>query len=229
MLFQTADEERTGNIGGNKAVSFFTQSKLPIATLKDIWTLSDQPPTNALDPMKFAVAIRLIQCEQNGISVASLQQQQQSSDLQQGLPPNLRPVFFEGIPIPPAAAASSSSTAAGGGGGGGAPPRPPVPTTPLTAAATAMVPPPTRHHQYGGADGVSVGGGGGSVAPSVVGSVATMPPPQYQLTVQDPYSITPTEQGRYEQNFSRLYHTAGTPHQHPPRMDPLPQHPHANA
>jgi hypothetical protein len=148
--------------------------------------------------MKFAVAIRLIQCEQNGISVASLQQQQQvSSDLQQGLPPNLRPVFFEGIPIPPAAA-SSSSTAAGEGG----PPRPPVPTTPFTAAATAMVPPPTRHQQYGDADGVSVGGGGGgSVAPSVAGSVATMPPPQYQLTVQDPYSITPTEQGRYEQIF----------------------------
>ena len=131
------------------------KSKVPIALLKDIWTAADQPPTNALDPHKFAVAIRLIQCEQNGITLSTIR----SPDLQQGLPPNLRPAWFEGV-NPPAAAATG--------------------------------PPPAAPHRPDAS----------SVAPSVTGGPPPPPPPtNYQLAVQDPYLITPTEQSRYELLF----------------------------
>ena len=177
-MFQAADDERIGSIGGTKAVAFFTRSKLPITILKDIWTLSDQPPTNALDPMKFAVAIRLIQCEQNGIHLPTIV----SNDLTQGLPPNLRPAYFDGIPPPPSP-----------------PPPPPQGAPPATSAGMVPGPPPPAqpqppprppsmvpHH-----DNVSVAG-----SASVGGGAHN-----HQLAVQDPYMITPSEQVRYEQLF----------------------------
>lgn len=188
-LFQAADDERMGSIGGAKAVAFFTRSKLPITVLKDIWTLSDQPPTNALDPLKFAVAIRLIQCEQNGIHLPTIA----SSDLSQGLPPNLRPAFFEGIPPPPPPPQGAASTPAAGMVPGQPPqaPRPPVsvPNQPMAGG---------HHDSVSVAGSASVGGGGGGGAPSV--------PHNHQLAIQDPYMITPSEQVRYEQLFPDYVH-----------------------
>ena len=159
-------------------MAFFTRSKLPITVLKDIWTLSDQPPTNALDPMKFAVAIRLIQCEQNGIHLPTIT----ASDLTQGLPPNLRPAIFDGIPPPPSPPGASPATVVPAAG----------PQAPPLLQQPPPRPPPMAtmgHH-----DNMSVAGsaGGASVPPM---------PHNHQLAVQDPYMITPSEQVRYEQLF----------------------------
>jgi Cytoskeletal-regulatory complex EF hand len=90
-LFATADIERTGKIGGAQAVQFFQRSKLPVDALKNIWIVADSPPTNYLDPPKFAVAVRLIQCIQNG-------QKGSGTNLLSppGAPP-MRPAMFEGV------------------------------------------------------------------------------------------------------------------------------------
>jgi len=174
-LFQAADTERAGAVGGAKAVEFFTRSKVPVPVLKQIWTVSDQPATNSLDPRKFAVAIRLIQLEQNGLKPSG-------PDLAQlGGNPNLRPPFFEGIASPPASPAHS-----------GPPPQ-----------QQNQQQPPTPPRPSGGAG--SVAGSGGSVGGGGSMSMRSMgpPPPQqhHQLTVQDPYTLTPQEQARYEQLF----------------------------
>lgn len=185
-LFQAADTERSGAIGGAKAVEFFTRSKVPVATLKQIWTVSDQPPTNSLDPRKFAVAVRLIQLEQNGLKPSG-------PDLAQVGGPNLRPAFFEGVASPPASPAHSG---------------PPPPQQQQQQQQPPTPPRPPMPGNVGG--GGSVAGGGSSVAG---GSMAQLPPPppslqqqqpphlQQQLTVQDPYTLNPQEQARYEQLF----------------------------
>jgi len=71
-------------------VAFFSRSKLPLEQLKNIWTVADNPPSNALDRRKFAVAIRLIQLLQNGVKG-------QGANLAAPPGTNLRPVFLEGI------------------------------------------------------------------------------------------------------------------------------------
>ena len=94
-----ADTAGRGQIAGPEAVKFLTRSQLPVATLKSIWTVADQPPSNFLDLPKFAVAVRLIQCMQNG-------QRGQGTNL--ATPPGvvMRPPMFEGVsgvqvPLPP--------------------------------------------------------------------------------------------------------------------------------
>ena len=177
-------------------MAFFTRSKLPITILKDIWTLSDQPPTNALDPMKFAVAIRLIQCEQNGIHLPTLT----SNDLSQGLPPNLHSAFFDGIPTPPPLPTQGAPMTATVGMVPGQPPQAqPQPPRPPTMVPNQPMPPPNQQHMMaagGHHDNVSVAGSasvGGGGAPSVLHN--------HQLAIQDPYTISPSEQVRYEQLF----------------------------
>jgi hypothetical protein len=125
-LFNTADSERQGSIQGAKAVEFFSRSKLPLQKLKEIWIVADQPPTNALDPRKFAVAVRLIQLEQNGIRPSGL-------DLAASAPPNLRPAFFEGIPPPPPPSASFD--------GGASQPGAPPPRHPVAGVPQQQLPP----------------------------------------------------------------------------------------
>jgi Cytoskeletal-regulatory complex EF hand len=173
-LFQAADTERSGSIAGARAVEFFTKSKVPIAILKQIWTASDQPPTNSLDARKFAVAVRLIQLEQNGIKPGF------AGPNLTNVPPSLRPVFFEGIPVPPPGAGPGPGPAQqqqsqhpppGGGGMHPMPPRPPAMSS------------------------------GGSVAGSVVSMTQQQQYQNHQLAVQDPYTLTPAEQARYEQIF----------------------------
>ena len=89
-LFNEADTEKSGKIGGAQAVQFFSRSKLPMPALKNVWTVADQPPTNYLDHFKFATAVRLIQFVQNGAKG-------QGANL--ATPPGvtLRPAHFEGV------------------------------------------------------------------------------------------------------------------------------------
>jgi len=176
-LFQTADTERTGSIGGGRAVEFFTRSKVPIAVLKQIWSASDQPPSNSLDPRKFAVAVRLIQLEQNGVKPTA-------GDLAQAGGPNLRPAFFEGIPQPPSSPQQ-----------GGVPLPPQGPPPQQHEVPTPPRPPNASSSSMGGSvASASVGGHPPQQQPH-------MPMQQQQLTVQDPYTMTPQEQARYEQIF----------------------------
>ncbi|GKY99291.1 hypothetical protein MPSEU_000884200 [Mayamaea pseudoterrestris] len=157
-LFQAADVQRGGAIGGPDAVRFFSSSKLSIDALKSIWTVADQPPTNSLDRYKFAVAVRLIQLLQNG-------QRGQGEFL--AAPPGvtLRPVFFEGfsgvsVPMP-------------------------TPAGPLMQQSHQQQQPQQSVQSI-------------SDHASVHSQQQQM---QRSLTVQDPYTMTPQEQSRYEALF----------------------------
>ena len=187
-LFATADAQRSGSIGGAEAVRFFATSKLPIDALKSVWTLADQPPTNFLDKPKFAVAIRLIQLLQN-------KQKGQGSNLAAPEGVVLRPAFFEGVsgvsvPMP-------------------APPGPQNAGSPARYTPQQQGPPQQQQQQQ----------------PPPQYQQQQQPPPQYQqqqqttpprppqmpvhqrpasssaLVPQDPYTVTPSEQARYEQIF----------------------------
>lgn len=147
-------------------MEFFTRSKVPVPILKEIWKVSDQPGTNSLDPRKFAVAVRLIQLEQNGLKPTG-------PDLAVGVPPNLRPVFFEGIPIP-------------------GPPPQQQQQQPL---------PPQQHQRPPVSMAAGSVGGGASISGSVTGNGNYPHYQQQQLIVQDPYAMSPAEQSRYEQIF----------------------------
>lgn len=133
-LFQAADTNRTGQIGGQEAVAFFSRSKLPLEQLKNIWTVADNPPTNILDRPKFAVAVRLIQLMQNGVKG-------QGANLAAPPGATLRPVFLEGVsgsmvPMPgaPQQQQQQQPPPQQGGPPGGPPPS--TTTSSLTAATT---------------------------------------------------------------------------------------------
>lgn len=155
-----ADPQRAGSIGGPEAVRFFSTSKLPVDTLKHVWTVADNPPSNALDFHKFCVAVRLIQLLQNG---------QKGNGPHLEVPPGvvLRPVHFEGIsgavvPLPPPEQAEP-------------------PTSPQRSS---QAPTPPRHPQ----------GPGPRPPPPAQG-------PSMALTAQDPYTLSPGEEARYESLF----------------------------
>ncbi|KAL7579002.1 hypothetical protein ACA910_019046 [Epithemia clementina (nom. ined.)] len=184
-LFKVADTAGRGQIGGAEAVQFFTRSKLPIDTLKNIWTVADQPPSNYLDLPKFAVAVRLIQCMQNG-------QRGQGANL--ATPPGvvMRPAMFEGVsgvtvpfPIDP-----------GPGAPGAGPPRPSP--TPMPPQQQHQPPAPPQQQQYPQPP-----------PPHQQQHHMSMvqPQPQQQqststaLTAQDPYFMGPSDFSRYESIF----------------------------
>lgn len=173
-MFQAADSERSGSIGGAKAVEFFTRSKLPVDTLKHIWVAADQPPTHSLNHIKFAVAIRLIQLEQNGVKPTG-------NDLS-AVPGNLRPPVFEGLNPPGSPAPSVAPSAVTPPENSSLPPRPPsqMAVAESQRPASAGIPP-----RPPGAPMTSVSSLSG----------------QQQLAVQDPYTLTPQERARYEQLF----------------------------
>ena len=177
---------RAGSLGGQEAVAFFARSKLPMDALKNIWTVADQPASNSLDRRKFFTAVRLIQLAQNGQLSNT-----QGADL--GTPPGvtLRPVMFEGvsgvsIPMPQQQQQQQ-------------PPQQQAPmraaTPPMQHSSPPMQPPsPSR----------SVAGG------HYPPPTPPRPPMQQQpsamstaLTAQDPYSLPPQEQARYESLFSQ--------------------------
>lgn len=123
--------------------------------LRSIWTVADQPSTNALDLRKFAVAVRLIQLLQNGTKG-------EGPTLK--APPGvaLKPVMFEGvsgtmIPLPQAPSQPAGVPSSGASVSSAPPPTPPRPPAP--------------------------------------------PGPSMALTPQDPYTLTPQDQSRYDALF----------------------------
>jgi Cytoskeletal-regulatory complex EF hand len=212
-LYNAADTERLGQIGGAAAVQFFSRSKLPIETLKSIWTASDNPPTNSLDHRKFAVAIRLIQLAQNG-------QKGQGPNLVEPPGVQLRPVFFEGVsgvsvPLPqqhaqpppaqqPQQQPQQQFTPHGAAMMGNNSQTSkahqqsiPISATPQSPSAQAKQGPESNFGQssrpYQSASPAMSSPAsmpvGGSFGPGA-------------LTVQDPYTLTPSDQARYEQIFA---------------------------
>jgi len=184
-----ADTSRGGNIGGAEAVAFFSRSRLQVDTLKNIWTLADQPSTNSLDRKKFATAIRLIQLSQNGLKA-------QGANL--GGPPGIRPAMFDGVSgvtvqLPPPEPSGSSVP-----GPGAVPPAPPQGQNPhlqITPQGSYSEPqpissaPPSRTASF-------------SAPPSPGGNLASTPPVMTTaLATQDPYSLAPQEQSRYGDLF----------------------------
>ena len=185
-MFQAADVQKTGNIGGGPAVQFFARSKLPIDVLKNIWTVADQPSTNSLDLKKFAVAIRLIQLTQNG-------KKGDGPNLQAPAGVVLRPAMFEGVSgvsvqLPPAPGQQQppqqqqqqqqpSQRQLSAPPTPGGQPRQPMQQQPQQSMRSVQqqsmrsIPPPTP--------------GGSSRA----------------LVGQDPYTMTPQERSRYESLF----------------------------
>jgi hypothetical protein len=154
-------------------VRFFTTSKLPVEALKSVWTVADQPVTNTLDRPKFAVAIRLIQLLQNGTKG-------QGSNLQAPAGFNLRPAHFEGV--------SGVSVPL------------PVSTTGPTLLQQQQQQQPSIQQQPQQ-----------TMRPPSATQLQTAPPRPIHnvapglhstaLTAQDPYTMTPPEQSRYESLF----------------------------
>eukprot|EP00522_Entomoneis_paludosa_P011313 CAMPEP_0172447012 /NCGR_PEP_ID=MMETSP1065-20121228/6408_1 /TAXON_ID=265537 /ORGANISM="Amphiprora paludosa, Strain CCMP125" /LENGTH=998 /DNA_ID=CAMNT_0013198205 /DNA_START=21 /DNA_END=3017 /DNA_ORIENTATION=- len=200
-LFQVADVKQQGQIAGPEAVQFFTRSKLPIETLKHVWTVADQPATNALDHKKFAVAVRLIQCMQNG---------QRGQGMRLETPPGvtLRPVMFEGVsgtvvPFPPENGGGPPPSP--GGAPDGRPPMGPPgarqPSMPpqqqqMAASMRAASPAPSLNASVRGPSPVppqTPVRGGPSPVPTTPNMRASS-----ALTVQDPYGMTPSDLSRYQ-------------------------------
>lgn len=190
-LFQMADTSRGGSIGGAEAVAFFSRSRLQVDTLKNIWTLADQPSTNSLDRKKFATAIRLIQLSQNGLKA-------QGANL--GGPPGIRPAMFDGVSgvtvqLPPPEPSGSSAPGPSAAPTAPAPPQGQNPQQQIPSQGSYSEPqpissaPPSRSASF-------------SAPPSPGGSLASTPPVMTTaLATQDPYSLTPQEQSRYGDLF----------------------------
>ena len=191
-MFKITDVQGRGNIGGAEAVKFFGRSKLPIETLKNIWTVADQPSTSSLDLKKFAVAVRLIQLTQNG-------QKGKGATLETPSGVVLKPVFFEGVSgvtvqMPPAPRQ------------GGMPPPHPTPQQPNRP----MPPPQQQAYRAQTPPGSVVGSQPSSPARSPRQGMQIPPQQQYQQTPStpsralvgmDPYTLTPQERQRYEGIF----------------------------
>ena len=170
-LFQAADVGRQGQINGGEAVAFFTRSQLSVETLKNIWTVSDNPPTGVLDRTKFAIAVRLIQLAQNGHKA-------QGANLAAPDGVQLKPVFFDGVSgvtvqMPPAAPAPA--------------PTPAAPITPTPAYGQPTAPTPQAQPQL--------------QPPTPATGLAPPPVMSNALTTQDPYGMTPADQANYEKLF----------------------------
>lgn len=214
-LFNAADTERRGAIGGAQAVQFFSRSKLPVDVLKAVWTVSDNPPTNTLDHRKFAVAIRLIQLAQNG-------QKGQGPNLAAQDGAVLRPVFIDGVsgvsvPLPQESPPSQSESNLQRNS------QPEPMHTQPQQTSQQQLPPipqpqnpqmsqmqqnnvPVGHQQSPGFQEMNT-----SQSSRFQPNTPPRPPQPVSsnyapmggaLTVQDPYTLHPSEQTRYEQLFA---------------------------
>ncbi|EPQ27245.1 uncharacterized protein PFL1_05168 [Pseudozyma flocculosa PF-1] len=101
-LFNLADPDRTGIVTGDAAVSFFAKSKLPPATLGQIWAIADSANNGFLTPPSFSTALRLIGHAQRGETVT------EALAKRPGPPPTL-----EGITLPLSAQLTGGAPAAG--------------------------------------------------------------------------------------------------------------------
>jgi len=182
-LFQQADKSKSGYLSGQTAVEFLSSSKLPMDLLKTIWSMADQPPSNILDKPKFYVAVRLIQLFQNG-------KRPNDAQLHLGEGVVVRPPYFDGINLQQIQQQHVAQP----------PQMQPSPTIQPQQVASPQLSPmqPAMQRQ------------------PVMQQQQQQPQPtqlqqpqfqlqsqqQNQLVAQDPYSMTPTEQSRYESLFA---------------------------
>jgi len=175
-LFAAADKSSSGYLSGPSAVEFFFLSKLPIDLLKQIWTMSDQPPSNTLDPTKFYVAVRLIQLFQNGKK--PIDAMLNVTDVDKG---SMRAPFFEGVDVQSAMAKLASQQ----------------------QQQQGQKPQPQQQQQYHMQQQQPGGGGGGTMTtmPTPTPQQQLISNNIGALAVQDPYTMTPQELSRYEALF----------------------------
>ncbi|CBQ69941.1 related to EDE1 protein involved in endocytosis [Sporisorium reilianum SRZ2] len=100
-LFNLADPERTGIVTGDAAVAFFAKSKLPPATLGQIWAMADSANNGFLTPPSFSIALRLIGHAQRGETIT------EASIKRPGPPPTM-----EGVNLPLTAQLTGSPSSA---------------------------------------------------------------------------------------------------------------------
>ena len=137
--------------------------------------MSDKPQTNTLDKPKFFVAVRLIQLFQNG-------QKAENSNLDSSS--TMRPPYFEGVTcvsIQPFEAA---------------PPTPTPPTTTPTSPQPQPQPQPPEEQPLAS----PLSPGRPPMYPTS-SSAISLPQVTTTLAVQDPYTMLPSEQSRYEALF----------------------------
>lgn len=70
-LFLAADTGRENCIGGAQAVAFFGRTGLPVATLKQVWTLAATASQHSLSRNEFSVALRLVALAQQGYDLSN--------------------------------------------------------------------------------------------------------------------------------------------------------------
>ncbi|KAI4260776.1 MAG: hypothetical protein L6R42_003904 [Xanthoria sp. 1 TBL-2021] len=92
QLFTAADTDKIGVVTGEVAVKFFEKTRLPPATLGEIWQIADTENRGLLTPAGFGIVLRLIGYAQAGRPVSS----------QQALKPGGPLPRFDGIPLPTA-------------------------------------------------------------------------------------------------------------------------------
>ena len=66
QIFSRADPKGTGVLTGDVAIRVFRGAKLPLTTLKTIWTISDEDNKGWLPKRGVAIAVRLIGWAQKG-------------------------------------------------------------------------------------------------------------------------------------------------------------------
>ncbi|CAL8579571.1 hypothetical protein XPA_005309 [Xanthoria parietina] len=92
QLFTAADTDKIGVVTGEVAVKFFEKTRLPPATLGEIWQIADTENRGLLTPAGFGIVLRLIGYAQAGKPISS----------QQALKPGGPLPRFDGIPMPAA-------------------------------------------------------------------------------------------------------------------------------
>lgn len=71
QIFLKADPQKLGLVTGEQGIKVFAGSKLPPATLGDIWALADPENNGALTRKGVAITVRLIGWAQNGETPSS--------------------------------------------------------------------------------------------------------------------------------------------------------------
>ncbi|KAL8806453.1 MAG: hypothetical protein Q9182_001368 [Xanthomendoza sp. 2 TL-2023] len=97
QLFTAADTDKIGVVTGEVAVKFFEKTRLPPATLGEIWQIADTENRGLLTPAGFGIVLRLIGYAQAGRQIST----------QQALKPGGPLPRFDGIPFPSGAPANA--------------------------------------------------------------------------------------------------------------------------
>ncbi|KAL8692269.1 MAG: hypothetical protein Q9224_003993, partial [Gallowayella concinna] len=90
QLFTAADTDKIGVVTGEVAVKFFEKTRLPPATLGEIWQIADTENRGLLTPAGFGIVLRLIGYAQAGRQIST----------QQAIKPGGPLPRFDGIPFP---------------------------------------------------------------------------------------------------------------------------------